>query len=297
MKLHLAALFLVIFLKYLEFFPERKINILRSFGVPNNEDDDFFITYRDKCDKILYDCGTYTLNNPEATQEAKDRITLEGYKEKALYVNELCDDIFSFDSDWSKDGFETNIYNQTYLEEAGLSPVLVIHNIFSDEVNYIIDSGCKMVAIGSQEINHVDTLAPIVYKLRKAGVRVHLFGTTRYDLVAPLPIYSCDSSSWAKTGAFGNVNYWNPLKDNWNKTDTIYMEEYYHSTDKKVNYFSEYEYREEFEEYLYNTFRLTHEDLLGKYRHYNIHLINTHYYMELERIINDEHRRRGILVE
>ena len=297
MKLFLASLTKHILEEVHKRFPEKRINILRSFGVPHSEDYNFFHTHRDMFDKLMYDCGCFTLNNPQASQEAKDRVKSETYLEQVLNIQDQCDYISSFDPDWSDDCIDTNLYYYTKLKKAGVKNLFpVIHNPRT-EVNCLIDMGVEMVAIGSVLIRRLDAIGPIVRKLHKAGIKVHFFGTTTFAINSQVPIYSCDSASWAKTGSFGEIIWWNPYKEVWDPTEKVYMEEYIHLDKQKTNCFSTYKYLTEFEEYLWNTFKFTHEDFFGKKRHQNLHLVNTYYYLQLEDRINEEQQKRGLLVE
>ena len=76
------------------------------------------------------------------------------------------------------------------------------------------------------------------------------------------------------------------------KQDMIYLEEYYHSNNAKKNILSNYEFRDDLKIFLYETLGVTFEDLLGRDGAFYKQLVNTHYYVQLERIVNEIRRRR-----
>lgn len=137
------------------------------------------------------------------------------------------------------------------------------------------------------------TLKKVMRRFEGTGIKVHLFGQTNVDLLANTPIHSCDTAMWAREGGWGKIRYWNPQKEEENKTDRIYMEEYIHTDPNDGITFSRYRYRREFEEYLWNTFKLKHDDLIGKDGHNNKQLVNLHYFVQLEKIITDIHKKKG----
>jgi hypothetical protein len=293
MKIYLASLSLEILLKYHELYPQKKLNVLRSFGVPSKENLGFLKTHRQKIDSLILDSGTYTLNN----KKSKDGfiVTLEGYKKYALAFGHYFDFIFNFDSKFTEDGFETNIDNQRRLEEAGLHPVPVVHDIYGDEVNHYIEKKYPLVAIGSFQITSIGSLQMVVEKLHRAGIQIHLFGNTSFEFLAPLPIHSCDSTSWAMRSSYGYIRYWNPANKGVNKTDEIYLEEYLNDLSQKKITISKYKFRDQLNEYLGRELGLTVEDLYkGKFYQW---LVNTHYYTELEERMTELHKQKGFDTE
>ena len=106
-------------------------------------------------------------------------------------------------------------------------------------------------------------------------------------------MYSVDSSSWGTQGKFGNIVYWNPESEKVDKTEEIYVGGYYHPDKPAMHDFVTYWCRRQFEEYLQDTFNFTHQDLLGDDGYYNMQVVNMHYYVELEKKITAEHRKKG----
>jgi hypothetical protein len=291
MRIYHAAMKLQVLLKYHELFPHKKLNILRSYGLPSSENRNFMETHRDKIGSLILDSGTWTLNNPAAGKSGF-KVTLGGYLNYAKQCAPLFDFIFNFDSDFSEKGFATNLENQKRLEDAGLNPVPVIHDIYGEEIDYYIDQDYPCVALGSFQITSLDTLKWVVEKIHAAALKVHLFGTSRFDYIAKVPVFSCDSTTWVQTGAFGCLFYWNPDKSEENKTDKIYLEEYLPSKSKREVTFSDYFYREELEAYLKNTFGISHQDLLGPEGDLYQRLVNLHHLIQLEELVTKMHKAK-----
>lgn len=289
--IYLASLFLRVLLAYHDRFPDRKLNVLRSFGMLSHEDYAFCVKHRDKVESYILDSGAYTLN--KAKSEAGHIISLENYMDYLKTFGHYFDFYFNFDNDFSDEGFENNQLNLKKLEEAGLNPIPVIHNIYSQEIEYYIDHGYTRIALGSPQINNIYDLEFAMDKFEGTGVNVHLFGNTTFEYLASFPICTCDTAMWAKTGGYGYLKYWNPKKDGMDKTDRIYMEEYMDRDDqKKVTWFN-YEFREDLEKFLLETLNITYQDLMGPDGAYSKMLVNTHYFVMIEDIVNQIHRQKG----
>ena len=291
MRLYHASMKLKVLLKYHSLFPHKRLKVLRSFGMLGSEEEAFCMTHRDKIDGLILDSGTWTLNKAEA--ETRERINLKSYIDYVSEFGHLFDFYFNFDSNFTDDGFDTNIFNQKRMEDAGLNPVPVVHNIYSDEIDYYIKQQYPIVALGSSQIKRERDLKNAMDRFKGTGIDIHLFGNTTFDYLASFPLFSCDSTMWALTGAYGFINYWNPKKEGRNKRDKIYMEEFL-SADKKerINY-SDYRYRGDLDTYLFETLGVTDQDLLGHDGPYYKELVNTHYYVRLEEIVNQIHQEEG----
>ena len=291
MKLYHASLTLKVFLKYHKLFPEKKLHALRTFGDLNHEMKAFCKTHRDKIGSLILDSGTWTLNNAKA--DLKHRLTCPNYINYLMEFKDHFDFYFNFDSDFLGDENDTNYQNQILLEEQGLKPVPVVHDIEGDEIEHYIDRGYPIVALGSSQIKNVDTLDSVMNKFKGTDTKIHLFGNARFKFISNFPIYSCDSTAWAQRGKWGFIYYWNPENDGIDKMDKIYMEEYLDVNKKHKFTYSSYEFREELDKYLYKTLGVTEGDLLGPNGAYYKQLVNLHYYVQLEEIINQIHREKG----
>jgi hypothetical protein len=292
MRIYHAAMALEILLKYHEFFPEKKLNILRSYGLPSNENRDFMETHRGKIGSLIMDSGTWTLNNPGSVKSGF-QVTFTGYINYAKHCAHHFDFIFNFDSDFSENGFVTNLENQKRLEDAGLNPVPVIHDIYGDEIDYYIEQDYPCLALGSFQITSLNTLSWVVEKIHEAGIKVHLFGTSRFQYISALPVFSCDSTTWVQTGAYGSIFYWNPHNPGKNKTDKIYLEGYFQSNSKTGVPFSQYHYRDELEAYLKDTFGIYYEDLLGNEGALYQRLVNLHCLVQREELVTKMHEPKS----
>ncbi|GAB4490104.1 MAG: hypothetical protein OHK006_22520 [Thermodesulfovibrionales bacterium] len=203
---------------------------------------------------------------------------------------------FNLDSDFEPTGYGNNIFNQKRMEDAGLRPVPVIHDLYGPEIDYYIQQKYPIVAIGSKQSKNLLQLHIAVKKIYRAGIKVHLFGSTSYELITGAPIFFCDSSSWAQTGAFGHINYWNPQKMAPDKTDRIYIGEYIKNNDKDAHLFMTYKHKAELKEYL-KSMGITYADLMGKGGALCKQIVNLHYYMTLEQIASEKHRKLGYMTE
>jgi len=263
--------------------------------MPSSENKLFAITHRDKVGGLVLDSGTWSLNNRKSTDGA--RITFEGYVQYCRRFGHLFDMIFNFDEDFTPEGFETNLGYLIRMEQAGLRPVPVIHDVYGEEVDYYIERDYRYVALGSRQITSMQTLRPVVMKLHRAGVKVHLFGTVKFDFIANLPVSSCDTTSWARDGGFGFIHYWNPATGDLNKGDKIYLGDYVYPDKNPRRTFLNYPHREELEQYLDETFGFSYEDLMGRDAYLNRKLVNTHYLVQLEEEVTRIHRARGYAME
>jgi hypothetical protein len=291
MKIFLSSLGLDVLKRHMELFPSDKINVLASFATRNHDVAKFCKRYRPKIGGLILDSGVWTKNNASSGTE---HITVGAYIAYLREAAKFYDFFFNFDENFDADGFEENYTNQLQIEESGFRPVPVVHDIEGDEIQVYIDRGYRRVALGSRQIKSQKVLEQVIRRFEGTGIKIHLFGNTKFDLLANCPLHSCDTAMWAWAGGWGNIQYWNLKKAEENKADRIYMEEYTRgSDDEEVVSFSSYEYRREFEQYLWQTFSLRHEDLIGPGVAANKMLVNTHFFVQLEKIITDIHRKKG----
>jgi len=292
MRLYHASLSLKVVKWYSKRFPDRKLNVLRSYGLLDRDSYPFCTGWRDKINSLILDSGTWTLNNT-TTQALRKRLTVDNYKNYLSGVESCFDFYFNFDSDFSDNGYATNLANLKELEKAGYHPVPVIHDIYGNEIDYYIKAGYKRVALGSAQIKSIDSLEAAMEKLIKADIKVHLFGNTSFKFLTSFPLDSCDSTAWANKRSYGYINYWNPKKQGIYKNDAIYLEEYMAADTTKKNTLTTYPFKRDLEAYLGRELGITFHDLLGNDGAYYKQIANLHYYVKLEDIINDIHRKRG----
>jgi hypothetical protein len=238
------------------------------------------------------DSGTFTLNqNPKKFRKI---ITIDGYKSYMRIFADKVDFYFNFDEDFSKSGFATNYGYQIDLEKAGFSPIPIVHDCYGSEIDTYIDRGHDLIAIGSGELRFagLDELYRIVNGLYQKGIKVHFLGCTEYQKLAYLPVYSADSTTWNRTGTSGRIFYWNPNRIGFNKVDKIVLDD---KPPKRLTkyHIRDYLFRNQLEDYLYYDLKLSTDDLLGEDRYFNRSLVNIHYFVLLEELINRKHKEQG----
>ena len=279
-------------LYYNKLYPQERLNLLISYAYPSTDTARLLFEHRDKIGSIICDSGTYSLSaNPEKLSK---KITFRGYRSYLQQLGKYYNFYFNFDEDFSRDGFSTNQQNQLELEMAGLSPVPVVHDSYGPEIPYYIKKGYKMVAIGSGELQDGDVteLNRIVNKMYSKGIKVHLLGCTEYSKLAYTPVYSADSTTWARQSAYGHVYYWNPNKPGYNKQDQIcfvYKKDGKHMS----NHIDNHPQQLQINRYLKSQLNLSIDDLKGSRGSFYRFIANIHYYVQLEKRIAAEHRNQG----
>jgi hypothetical protein len=295
MRIYQASMGLRILKWHHKRFPNQKLNVLRSFGVQSKEDHHFRETHRDKCASLILDSGTFTKFNRKTASPKP--ITLPAYISYLNRFGSRYDWYFNFDecfiNEFEDQCFAINIDNQRRLEEKGFRPVPVIHDIYGDEVDLYMDEGYEMVAVGSPQLDHWTTLYKLMNRFKGKEIKVHLFATSKWEYLAEFPIFSSDTTSWAKTGGFGSIFYWNPHKKRRDKREKIYLEDYLDTGRKKAGCFTTHPHKREIEEYLDQELGLTYEDLMDTGGGYYRMLVNAHFFVEYERWINAEQRKQG----
>ena len=197
MKIFHAGMQLKVLLEYAKLYPAVKLDILKSFATIDHEIQRFCSDHRNKIGHLIFDSGTYSLNNSSRTPSG---VNLRAYKEYLLQFGGQFDWHFNFDSDFSGGDSPENYQNQLDLEAAGLKPIPVVHDIYGEEIEHYIDTGHKMVALGSSQITSVKVLAGVMQQFASTGVKVHLLGNVSFDFISNFPIYSCDTSAHALRG-------------------------------------------------------------------------------------------------
>ncbi|WP_156181070.1 hypothetical protein [Desulfovibrio sp. TomC] len=189
-----------------EYAPDIKVNLLRSFGLNDNETIRIINDFQDNINSIILDSGVWSKhNNPEKVTH-----TVHDYAKFLKEYGNLFDFYFSYDEDFDElersDFCSKNGENQRILENEGIFPypVPVIHLLEDDIVDYYCESKDRypIVAIGSNAINKFN-FRPSVEKLYKSGVNVHAFKIGSAEALRGLHAWSSDCSShaqWTKAG-------------------------------------------------------------------------------------------------
>lgn len=293
MKLYQASLNLRVLKKYFELFSE-PLNVLLSIALIGGDTRGFLIEFRHMVESIIADSGAWSV------AKGKSIFLIEALVSYLKMWGHLFDLYFNFDINFSNQGFRDNYYNQLKMEREGLNPVPVIHNFFNYEIDFYLNLGIyPWLALGSaQSKNFADFEYAVKRIKRKAPeVKIHWFGGSRFEWLIQTPVASCDTSSWAKTGGFGHILYWNGLVEGIYKGHKIYVGGYVKGEDDGSYHFVTYPWRKELEEYLDKTFGFEYGDLLGYDDKFNMQIVNTRFYAELEKRINAERLKRGIPLE
>jgi hypothetical protein len=176
--------------------------------------------------------------------------------------------------------------------------VPVIHDCYGPEVQTYIDRGHKLIAIGSGELKHagLDELYNILEQFHRAGVKVHFLGCTEVMKLAHLPVYSADSTTWNRTGSAGNIFYWNPSRVGYKKLDKIALDDGVPRGGAKYH-IRTYKFRRQLEDYLCRELKLGIDDLYGREQALNRSLVNLHYFVVIEELINRKHKAQGFNTE
>ncbi len=279
--------------RYWKVFGE-KVNILLSFAYVGSDFSNIVTNCRHMVKGLVLDSGAWSV----ATGVAD--LSLQNYMAFTKLHGHRFDRYFNFDTDFSDSGFDHNVAHQLIMEREGLSPVPVVHNLFDGEIDYYVQSGrYDYLALGSSQTTNYDDLAYGVHRIKKAkeDMKIHWFGGGRYDWLSRLPITSCDTSSWASLGKFGFIMYWNQHQPGPNKADKIYVSGTVRPVKEDEFLYTTYPWREELDRYIFTVFGLTFHDLCAYEGAFNMQLINTRFYAEMEKRINEERTRRGIALE
>jgi hypothetical protein len=295
MIIYQASLSLRVLKMYWDIFHDR-LNVLISYAYICEETYEILFTFRHMVFKIVFDSGAWSFVRGVAI-----RLSLNGLI-GFLQSNGFRFDIyFSYDTNFTNNGFDHNIANQIKMEEAGLNPVPVVHNLFDGEIDYYVNSGkYDYIALGSSQTTNFDDFAYAVNRIKKGNpnIKIHWFGGSKYEWLCQLPIASCDTTSWAKTGQFGEINYWNPNLSGLKKSQKIYTAGEMKDDFASGQYhYVTYPWRDEVDKYLKDTFGLVYGDLCGYDATINMMLVNLRFYAEQEKRINEERIKRGIPLE
>jgi len=290
-KIFQASFFLRVLIPYFALFPEDLPNVLVSLAYNVNEWKTFLKVYRHMIGELIGDSGAWS------SDQGTSDITIDKVIILFKRYGHLMDRYFSFDVNFSNFGFEDNVAMQRKMERAGLKPVPVIHNFFTKEIEYYVKSGkYDWIALGSSQSTNFDDFRYAVDKIKRAneGIKIHWFGGSKESWMKEVPVASCDTTSWAKTGSNGNINYYN---EQTGKSEVIYVGGRERKLRESEQHYVTYKFRREVEDYLNKNFNFTYRDLCGYDAKLNMQVINTRFFVEKEKRINQERIRRGIPLE
>jgi hypothetical protein len=248
----------------------------------------------------MYDCGTYSLHFAKSIDDAK--VSIDDYLIHLKKYSKHYEYYSNFDNDFTPHGFIDNQNALRRMESEGLKPFPVVHDYFMREIQIYVDEGYEFLALGCVMTKGSAKKQRTQYHIEHAlsqiptdKVKVHLFGASSYKSIAHLPLYSCDSSSWALNNKFGFVLYWNPFKEGQDKTDKLFfidkMKDYWN--DDRL-YWEKYNYRQDLEQYI-GSLGFTYDDLMGHEANHYRQLLNAIYYLTIEEIITKKQSEKHLL--
>ena len=289
MKIFHASLTMGLIKMYHEIF-KTLLNVLISPATVSRPQD-FLKAYRQMLDEIILDSGAWSM------VKGTFKYSLDEYISFLRHVGVKVNRYFNLDAEFSTDGLEANYENQILLENAGFIPVPVVHNFHNKEIEFYCTCGkYDWIALGSSQASNFKEVRYAVNKAKRANteIKIHWFGGSKFEWLTELPIAACDTSSWAATGSYGNINFWNEDKPGINKTDQVYIGGRMEGCRRSKYHYVTYPWRANLEQYLRDTFHFDKpfEALLSGAE--NMQLVNLRFYVELEQRINDERRRKGI---
>lgn len=289
----------LVLLEFCHRAPSIKPNVLLSYALLDNDLPHFIGKFRSLMNSLILDSGVFSIQK-EGSRFTADELFLQ-FKTFAAYSDGNFDLIFNFDRHFGLDSYDANLEYQLDLEAAGIPVVPVVHNIYHGDVEKIIARGLpahKTVAIGQCEGRTVlDNVRPAVMALYDAGARIHFFGSNEFNIMANLPIWSCDATSWSQYTGYGVVLYWNSKSNKLDKTERIHFPKFQDAkTPSGGQYYGTYGYLRDFEEYLEANLSLTVSDLLGENDELYRSVANMLYYCLLEKTISEHQKALGFEV-
>lgn len=268
--------------------PEIRLNLLDSFGLPYNQSVMLRNNKRDIFMNFARDSGAYTINH--ALNPWVRDLKANDYARNLSVVGKYYDIVFNFDSDFSEIGFEENYKMQLEIESYGLNVIPVVHDLYGDELDFYIERGHSIVALGSSQTRKPEDVKVAVRKCYP-DVRVHLFGKVGFEYLAYLPIWSCDASSWAQYVKYGYIMYWDERLLGVNKGIALGFDDRHDNSHKKTKIES-YVNKDCVFSYLYRELGLLYDDLMGDDAEINRQVVNMLYFHELEQRVTRIHLER-----
>lgn len=290
MKVFQASLSLAVLKGHYKLFPYELLDVLLSLAFGDNERWSIVVDHRHMMDEVICDPGAFSV------ARGKSSLTLAQVINMLQVLAPKFNRHFNFDTDFSTSGFANNHENLMAMRKAGHNPVPVIHNFFGDEIDFYVKQRFHdWLALGSSQSTNFDDVRYAVERIKKADptIKIHWFGGSTYDWLIKLPIAACDTTSWEKQTEVGHIMYWNPDVE---KAHKIYVGGYIKEMSNEYH-FVEYPWRKELEEFLDREFKIVFRDLLGNQGVYSMFLVNTHYYSQLAKRINEVRQKTGVPLE
>lgn len=166
-------------------------------------------------DSLFLDSGTFTLNKDPGSIAARAPRKYLEYVEIVMRWHQLFDALASYDLDF-KDAREcADYYEQMILdvdnEDVANKIVPVIHgnNEAADEFADYVDSGAKLIAIGSRPQVPTDQWVRIDGIRAESGIKIHQFGNLGQELLMRVMPDSADSARSVIMAIYGDMLWWN----------------------------------------------------------------------------------------
>lgn len=272
---------------YRRYFPNNQLNVMFTFAGLDWKGLD--LCSRDEACLIMVDSGAFSLNNSKSAKNLM-HLNVVAYAKTLKKLKDRIDYYFNFDERFDAQGFDTNIKNQRFLESHGLQPIPVLHSYSDEEINFYAKQGYKMVSLGKTQ-NKIPKLREAAWLLHSRGIKVHILGCTRFDVLATLPITSCDSAVWSIAPSMGYVYFWNKHKPGFNKTDRISFNDFEGYRNKYGILYNKYKYRDKFDQYL-ESIGINYLTLMGD-PVYARRLVCIDYFRTIEKLVTEYHNRMG----
>ncbi|WP_156955721.1 hypothetical protein [Solidesulfovibrio alcoholivorans] len=269
-----------------EYAPDVKVNVLRSFGLNDNETIRIINDFSDNINSIILDSGVWSkYNNPE-----KITHTVYDYAKFLKEYGKLFEFYFSYDEDFDEiersDFCSKNGENQRILENEGIFPypVPVIHLLEDDIINYYCETKDRypIVAIGSNAINKYN-FRPTVKKIYNAGVNIHAFKIGSSKELRGLHAWSSDCSSHAQWTKAGRCVFYDNVKG---KDVDICFRPFDKKGNKQKNYYLKHPLYKDFVWFIDEVVGIDLDDIIkdSSYRTFS----NSIYFWWLENFISSE---------
>lgn len=267
---------------YTVLFSKAPPNILLSYGRRNNSYSHLIEKQVKGEVNIVLDAGTYTANNSK--KDNSQKINFGGYKSFVDNLNNYFDFIFAYDINFQKNKWKDNLKYLAVSKDIGLKNIVpVIHSYTEKEIKTYLDMGYKLIALGySKEYKTEENISKCANLIYKNNAKVHLLGKTTENILKTNPISYCDSSNWVQYSwdrkviytdqDTGETKYFKHIKSSPPKTEEV----------------------DKFKRYLKQIIgdRITIEDVFQKRKLFR-NVLNMHYYINLEKEINEHKAKNG----
>lgn len=200
---------------------------------------------------LFLDAGTYTLNAGGSRPRWEHQF--EEYLEYVTQFGSRFDLIAAYDVDFKDPEWNQSNYAQMLMSLAGtgleekIVPVVHDQADAAEEFQGYIESGARVIAIGSSPAPAPDQWGKINWLRQKHGVEIHLFGTLQNRVLREQMPESVDTARYAVGPKYGRMLFWDA-----NRHQLVGL--------KILN---PQEFTREHEAFIHRTFGWTRNDLLG----------------------------------